>query len=257
MKKNIIAFILFGLLIFLVFALFQRQRNETDPSNALRAENHPGILPSPSAHLENSAAEAAVQLVPRTAKTDPNTLHSSPRSEYVWHTQPTSKGAIKNLKGEVIFQATEELPFISMRSKTGISRVVIVSGNRNAFVIDPETKQRTALPKQPPGDGTKGFETWEWINNNTLIAEYHVQAMGGDGKPVGCCEGHSIAQTKLYAYNLNTNTLVEVALPKPLKGTAFTIGRVASDGSIEVVQASNHLSGGNQVGWFEIATNQK
>lgn len=221
-------------------------------ANALPASNSPVSEPK----SQPSAAVAEVVLVPRKVSDDPGETTSAPRPEYVWYTQPTSKGAIKNSKGEIIFQATDELPFVSMRSRANVSQIVIVSGNRNAFVIDPETKQRVALPKQPPEEGAKGFETWEWIDDNTLLAEYHVQAKGPDGKSVSCCQGHGIAETRLYAYNLKSNALVRVALPKQLEGTAFSIGRIAGDGSFEVATSSNHLTDGKRVGWFNLNANK-
>jgi hypothetical protein len=112
------------------------------------------------------------------------------------------------------------------------------------------------LPKQPPEEGAKGFETWEWIDDNTLLAEYHVQAKGPDGKSVSCCQGHGIAETRLYAYNLKSNALVRVALPKQLEGTPFSIGRIADDGSLEVATPSNHLTDGKRIGWFDLTANK-
>ena len=123
-------------------------------------------------------------------------------------------------------------------------------------MIDPETKQCVVLPKQPPGEGAKGFETWEWIDNNTLLAEYHVPANGPGGKPVSCCQGHGIAETGLYAFNLKSNALVRVDLPKQLEGTAFSIGRIAEDGSIEVATLSNHLTDGRRLGWFDLTADK-
>lgn len=195
---------------------------------------------------------ANVTLMPRKEIADPpDEIISISNPEYVWYTRPTSTGAIKNSKGEIIFQASNELPFISMRSNVNVSKIVIISGNRNAFVIDPETKQQVALPKQPPEEGAKGFDTWEWLDNNTLLAEYSVPREGNENS-VSCCQGHQIAETRLYAYNLKSNTLIEVALPKQLKGTVFSIGRVAADGSVEVSSKSNHLDEGKRVGWFKI-----
>lgn len=226
--------------------------SEPPAVKALPASSSP--VPQPKSQPAASVAE--VVLVPCKASNEPGEIASAPRPEYVWYTQPTSKGAIKNSKDEVIYQATEELPFVSMRSRANVSQVVIVSGNRNAFVIDPETKQRVALPKQPPEEGAKGFESWEWIDNNTLLAEYHVLAKGPDGKSVSCCQGHGIAETRLYTYNLKSNTLVRVALPKHLEGTAFSIGRIADDGSLEVATPSNHLTDGKHVGWFNLTANK-
>lgn len=206
---------------------------EDDPSMGGKSDTTsepPAVKPLPASRSPVSqpkskppASVAEVVLVPRKQSGDPDKITSAPHPDFVWY-KPTSRGAIKNSKGEIIFQATDKMPCVSLRSRPRISQVVIISANRNAFVIDPETKQRVALPKQPPEAGAKGFETWEWIDNNTLLAEYHVQAKGPDGKSVSCCQGHGIAETRLYAYNLKSNALVRVALPKQLEGTALALG---------------------------------
>jgi hypothetical protein len=263
MNKRTILVVGCGLLLLIYLMLYRPDKGDPNmgnkpgttgappAANASPANNSPVFQPG----SQPSAADAEVVLVPRKAINDPDETTSAPHPDYIWY-KPTSGGAIKNSKGEIIFQATGKMPFVSMRSRVGISQIVIVSANRNAFVIDPETKQRVALPKQPPEEGAKGFETWEWIDDNTLLAEYHVQAKGPDGKSVSCCQGHGIAETRLYAYNLKSNALVRVALAKQLEGTPFSIGRIADDGSLEVATPSNHLTDGKRIGWFDLTANK-
>jgi hypothetical protein len=261
MNKGIIAAVACGLLLLICLVPYR-------PGNAkLGTMDKPGItsappvvtaLPAgnpPATQPKNQTSSVNAVLVPRNGSTEPDEITSAPHPDFVWY-KPTSRGAIKNSKGEIIFQATDIMPCVSLRSRPGISQIVIISANRNSFVIDPETKQRVALPKQPPEEGAKGFETWEWIDNNTLLAEYHVQAKGPDGKSVSCCQGHGIAETRLYAYNLKSNALVRVALPKQLEGAAFSIGRIAGDGSFEVATSSSHLTDGKRVGWFNLNANK-
>lgn len=263
MKKGIIVVIGCGLLLLICLMLYRPGKDEPsmgDKSGATSAPPAVNALPaniSPVSQPKSqpSAADAEVVLVPRKAINDPDETTSAPHPDYIWY-KPTQRGAIKNSKGEIIFQATDEMPIVAICSRANISQIVIESANRNAFVIDPETKQRVALPKQPPEEGAKGFETWEWIDNNTLLAEYLVMAKGPDGKSVSCCQGHGIAETRLYAYNLKSNALVRVALPKQLEGTAFSIGRIAGDGSLEVATLSNHLTDGKRVGWFDLTANK-
>jgi|GEM_PF-5787783 len=262
MKKGIIVVMGCGLLLLICITLYRPGKDELGTMGKPGITSAPPVvtaLPSskpPVTQPKNQTPAVDIVLVPRSGSVEPDEITSAPRPEYVWYTQPTSKGAIKNSKGEIIFQATDELPFVSMRSRANVSKIVIIAGNGNAFVIDPETKQRVALPKQPPEAGAKGFETWELIDNNTLLGEYHVQAKGPDGKSVSCCQGHGIAETRLYAYNLKSNALVRVALPKQLEGTAFSIGRIAGDGSFEVATSSNHLIDGKHVGWFNLNANK-
>lgn len=260
MNKKLIASVVFGLLFLICFILYPQGWDDSKiadkapiaSASPVSASLTAKSVPTARSSNESDNADAEFELLALTSKSEPAEITDPPRQEYVWYTQPTSKGAIKNSKGDVIFQATDELPFVSMRSKASVSQVVIISANRNAFLIDPETKQSVTLPKQPPVDGAKGFETWEWINNDTLLAEYHVATKGQEGKPVNCCQGHSIAETKLYSYNLKSKALSRVVLPKLLEGTAFSVGNVASDGSIEVVTATNHLTDGKRVGWFKL-----
>lgn len=260
MNKKLIVSIVFGFLFLFCLRLYRSGQEDVDKvseppiASAAPIRTAPSTNDKPVAWLanENEIAEAEFELLALDSKSEPAEVTSASRPEYIWYTQPTSKGAIKNPKGEVIFQATDELPFVTMRSKASVSQVVIISANRNAFLIDPETKQSVALPKQPAEKGAKGFETWEWIDNNTLLAEYHVAAKAQEGKPVNCCQGHSIAETRLYSYNLKANALSRVALPKLLEGTAFSVGSVASDGSIEIATATNHLTDGKRVGWFKL-----
>lgn len=263
MKNGIIVVMGCGLFLLIFLMLYLPDKDEPKMEDKSGTTSAPpvandlptNISPVSQPKTQHSTAGTKVVLAPRKPSDDPDEIISAPRPEYVWYTHPSSRGAINNPKGEVIFQATDELPFVSMRSRADVSQVVVISTNRNTFVIDPETKQRVALPKQPPEEGAKGFETWEWIDNNTLLAEYHVQAKGPDGKSVSCCQGHGISETRLYAYILKSNVLVRVALPKQLEGTAFSIGRIAGDGSLEVATPSNHLTDGKRVGWFDLISN--
>jgi hypothetical protein len=258
MNNRTIIIVTCGLLLLICVTLYNSSKDEPVTIVKLGNTSSPPSMtdstasPQPVSQPKSQSSDAEVEMVPRKVNSEPREITSESRPEYVWYTQPTSKGAIKNSKGEIIFQATDELPFVSMRSRTNVSNIVIISGNRNVFVIDPETKQRVALPKQPPEEGAKGFETWEWIDNNTLLAEYHVLKKGLDGKSVSCCQGHGIAETRLYVYNLESNELVRVGLPKQLEGAAFNIGRIAGDGSIEVSTPSNHLTDGKRLGWFNL-----
>jgi hypothetical protein len=186
----------------------------------------------------------------------PEDQETTPHPDFVWYTSPSSNCAIKNSKGDILFQATDEIPFSSLRSKAGVPFIVVVSGNRNAFVIDIVTKEIVKLPTAPPEIGMKGFETWKLIDEKTLLGLYYVPTLKPDGKPVGCCEGHNIAETKLYAYNLKSKSMGEVVLPKSLRGTVFSIGRIANDGSVEIVGATTHLGEGGDIGWFNLSAHE-
>jgi len=201
-------------------------------------------------------APSKVALLSKVGIIKPEDQETTPHPDFVWYTSPTSNGTIKDSKGDILFQATDEMPFSSLRSKAGVPFIVVVSGNRNAFVIDMVTKEQVKLPTTPPGIGMKGFETWKLIDDKTLLGLYYVPTLKPDGKPVGCCEGHNIAETKLYAYNLKSKTMAEVVLPKALKGTAFSVGRIANDGSVEIVGATTHLGEAGDIGWFNLSTHE-
>lgn len=265
MKKRFTAIVFVGVLILLIVALFWRIDREA-PASVQPAANQQSqtsaqlrqaseIVAKPTTQSEISE-DGELALIAKVGIIKPEDQETTPHPDFVWYTSPTSSGTIKNSKGEILFQATEDIPFSSLRSKAGVPFIVVVSGNRIAFVIDIVTKEQVQLPTTPPGKGMKGFENWKWIDGETLLGYLYVRALAPDGKPVGCCEGHNIAETKLYAYNIKSKSMAEVVLPKALKGTAFSVGRIANDGSVEIVGATTHLGGGGDIGWFNLSTHK-
>lgn len=264
MNKKSLIFSLVALLLFISVVMLRHgllkdvtsERHHTIESHSAIDVAHEGESTYGNHGEKNFTGDILISLIPKSTPSDPSEIISLPKPEYTWYTQPTSKGAIKNSMGEIIFQATDELPFVSVRSRIDIPQILVVSGNRNVFLIDPQTKEKTVLPKQPSINKAKGFETWEWIDNRTLVAEYHVPVEGVEGNPVSCCQGHSTSETKLYTYSLPSRILSEVVLPDNLKGTPFNLGRVGRDGSIEILSSTNHLSDGEQIGWFNLSAHQ-
>lgn len=259
-----IVFVIAGILILVCYILCRpggggsggHSRRET--ADRPRTLNEPAESGSSLARTNRQAATAGVEpaLVPCKEGIDPDQIISAPHPDFVWYTQPTSKGAIMNSKGETIFQATDELPFVSMRSRAGVSQVVIFSVNRHAFVVDLETKQKVALPGQPPLDGAKGFENWELVDDATLLGEYHVPEESGRGESHGGGHEDRISESKLYVFNIPSGKLAEVSLPAQLQGTPFSIGRMANGAMIEIVAISNHLAEGESLGWFNLTVDK-
>jgi hypothetical protein len=267
MKRRFTYIVFVGALVLMIFTLFLWTDREP-PATVQNTANPQDRTSASSRQASEVAAEPTTQpeivedapsevaLIAKVGRIKPEDQETTPHPDFVWYTSPTSNGTIKDSKGGILFQATDEMPFSSLRSKTGVPFIVVVSGNRNAFVIDMVTKEQVKLPTTPPGIGMKGFETWKLIDDKTLLGLYYVPTLKPDGKPVGCCEGHNIAETKLYAYNLKSKSMAEVVLPKALKGTAFSVGRIANDGSVEIVGATTHLGGGGDIGWFNLSTHK-
>jgi|GEM_PF-2462863 len=244
----------------LLFYLFFKKRQETLSTDTIAL--HPVLVSLDKETINNlktlnatrsSTNQIKLTLLPKMGITDEVEERNKPNPDYVWYTAPTTKGSVKNTKGEVVFQASEELPMLVLKSRGGIENILIISSNRNAFVINPNTSLRLSLPQQPPGFEMKGFETWELIDNETLIAEYNVRYSIMNGNRVNCCRGHDIKETKLYSFNLRSRELTEVDLPNSLKGTAFTISGVANDGAVALIPVSTHLKSGSDTNWFYLS----
>lgn len=267
MKRRFTYIVFVGLFILIIVTLILKidretsaaDQNPTNPKGKSSARLHQGskVATKHSTRTETAKdASSEVTLIAKVGIINPEEQEPTSHPDFVWYTSPNSTGAVKNSKGEILFQATDEIPFSSLRSKAGVPFIVVVSGNRIAFVIDIVTKEQVKLPTTPPGIGMKGFETWEWIDGETLLGLYYVPTLKTDGKTVGCCEGHNIAETKLYAYNIKSKSMAEVVLPKALKGKAFSVGRIANDGSVEIVGATTHLGEGGDIGWFNLSTHK-
>lgn len=69
---------------------------------------------------------------------------------------------------------------------------------------------------------------------------------------MNCCEGHNVARTKLYSFDVTTQRLAEVAMPSEVKQPVVNVMEVSSDGHVHLVHEEPHGGAEQDLGWFKI-----
>lgn len=157
-----------------------------------------------------------------------------------------TRGSIRDAEGGVIWRASEDNPVFSISISPNDARIVAGAGDGNAYVITSDGEKLMDLPQFPPGKDMLGLGNWVWLDNERLLGESGVQKFDEHGRPVGCCQGHNVSESRFYVYDLRTNQMEEMQLPENLREKAVSIGKVLKTGELQLGHE------GDGFGWYQV-----
>lgn len=160
-------------------------------------------------------------------------------------------GKVVDRQGHVLMESGKEIGILGVEVGPDKQHVLVEGGSAVNFVLNPATGQKLQLPLTPPGANMLGFG-WRWIGKTKLLGESGVQAFNAKGAPMNCCEGHNVAQTKLYVYDVTTQKLAEVSMPSKVTQPVVNVVDVSSDGHVHLVHEVPHVGSQQDLGWFKI-----
>lgn len=158
-----------------------------------------------------------------------------------------TRGSIRDQEGKLIRRATPESPAFGITISPNERLIWVDGGSRKSYIINAQGEEIALLPKTPPGKDMLGFGKWVWLDNNRLLGESGVQNFDENGKPIGCCQGHNMSESRFYVYDLRTNKMEEMRLPKNLRGKVVSIGKVLKTGELQLGHE------GDGFGWYQVA----
>lgn len=161
-------------------------------------------------------------------------------------------GRVVDQNGRVLIESGKEIGILGVAVSPNQQMVLVEGGDAVNFVLTPSTGSKIKLPVYPPGANMLGFGAWHWISENKLLGESGVQALNAKGAPMNCCEGHNVAQTKLYVYDVTTQKLAEVTMPSKATQPVVNVVDVSSDGHVHLVHEVPHVGTQQDLGWFKI-----
>ncbi len=160
-------------------------------------------------------------------------------------------GKVVDREGRVLMESGEEIGILGVEVGPDRQHILVEGGSAVNFVLNPTTGQKLKLPLTPPGANMLGFG-WRWIGETKLLGESGVQAFNTKGAPMNCCEGHNVAQTKLYVYDVTTQKLAEVTMPNKVTQPVVNVVDVSNDGHVHLVHEVPHVGTQQDLGWFKI-----
>jgi hypothetical protein len=159
-------------------------------------------------------------------------------------------GRVVDREGRVVMDSGKEIGILGVAVGPDGKHVLIEGGDAINYVLSPSTGEKIQLPVYPPGTNMLGFGTWNWINETKLLGVSGVQSLDEKGVPVQ--EDNNVAQTKLYVYDLTTQSLAEVPLPSEVSHLVVNIAEVSPDGHVHLMDEAPHRATEQDLGWFEI-----
>lgn len=162
-----------------------------------------------------------------------------------------TSGRVVDRQGRVVMNSGKEIGILGVEIGPDKEHVLIKGGDTVNFVLNPATGLKLPLPLTSPGSNMICFG-WHWIGNTKLLGDSGVQALNAKGVPMSCCEGHNVAQTKLYVYDITTRKLAEVTMPAKVTQPVVNVLDVSSDGHVHLAHEVPHLGTQHDLGWFKI-----
>ncbi|MFM2168254.1 MAG: hypothetical protein RIS79_2625 [Verrucomicrobiota bacterium] len=162
-----------------------------------------------------------------------------------------TSGRIIDRQGRVLMDSGKEIGILGVEVGPDKEHVLVKGGDAVNFVLNPATGLKLKLPLTPPGANMLGFG-WHWIGKTKLLGDSGVQAFNAKGTPINCCEGHNVAQTKLYVYDVTTQKLAEVNMPSKVTQPVVNVVDVSSDGHVHLVHEVPHVGTQQDLGWFKV-----
>jgi hypothetical protein len=142
--------------------------------------------------------------------------------------------AIRNKEGNIIRKGSEDDWVFSISASPSEKFIVVGAGDGNAYVIDSSGDKIIDLPQCPPGANMLGMGDWYWLSDEKLLGTSGLQRYDSDGKLISCCGGDNISESKMYAYDMNNNTMNELRLPESIAGKVLKVLQIKKSGVIQV-----------------------
>jgi hypothetical protein len=159
-----------------------------------------------------------------------------------------TQGSIRDQAGKTIWRATEELPVYSISTSPDDRKIVVGAGDGKAYIISNEGEKIADLPQFPRGRKMLGLGNWVWLGNDRLLGESGVQELDANGKPIACCGGHNVSESRFFVYDLQTSKLEEIQLPEKLRGKVVSMGKVLKTGELQFGHA------GDEPAWYQVTS---
>lgn len=153
-----------------------------------------------------------------------------------------TRGSIRDGKGKLIWRATTENPVYSISISPDDKHIVVGAGDGNAYIVSSKGQKIVDLPQVPPGQDMLGLGNWIWFENNRLLGESGVQRFDENGKLVTCCGGDNVSESRFYVYDLLTDEMNEMQLPKELRGKVLSIEKVLKTGEFQFIHKGDKPS---------------
>ena len=154
---------------------------------------------------------------------------------------------IRDQVGTLIHRGTKESPVYSISISPNEQLMWVNGGDVKSYIMNTKGEEVVNFPIVPPGQDVLMFGNWVWLDNNRLLGESGVQNFDENGKPIGCCQGHNMSESRFYVYDLRTNKMEEMQLPENLQGKVVTVGKVLKTGELQLGHE------GDGFGWYQVA----
>lgn len=256
-RPLILALILAALLAFILFTLQKgetplietqtsTQRGSRKSAHLLLTEKASSASQSP-AKLLSLVEMMEAKYVPDHAV--PTRSRENPQFQFIGN---DAVGRVVDQNGKVLIESGKEIAILGIAIGPASKRLLVAGGDAINFILTPSENQKLKLPVYPPGANMLGFGSWHWISETKLLGVSGVQALNAKGTPVNCCEGHNVAQTKLYVYDVIAQQLAEVALPSKVTQSVVNVTEVSPDGHVHLFHEEPHVGTEQDLGWFKI-----
>jgi hypothetical protein len=129
--------------------------------------------------------------------------------------------------------------------------VLVQGGDGKNLILDPVTGKRLLLPRQPPNENMFAFGSWNWLDDDTVIAASGEKLSTQEAQSRANREEPGARRTRLYLYKISGQRLTEVQLPIDFAAKVFLVTQVSPDGYIHVVNADAKAALAD-LGWFKV-----
>lgn len=157
-------------------------------------------------------------------------------------------GRVVDRRGRIILESSKEIGIFGVSVSPDKKKILVRGGDSGTIVMDPLTGRKIRLPSYPPEPEVLFIGDWRWIGPDSVFGSSGIQAFDDKGAPIKCCEGHNIARTKFYVYDIIAGVLSEVVTTDVVKETLVNAVEVVSDGYIHLLDEKS----GRDLGWFKV-----
>lgn len=256
-RPLLIALILVVLVVAILLCIPDKQAPLTEPEtvSGRTSKEEPQPKPADASTVSDPAASGSLPQVTMTAveyKIDPFALNREREDPPFEFRGGAGTGRVIDRQGNVLLESGEDIGIFGAVVSPDKKKVFVKGGDATNLVLEPSTGRKIMLPSTPPGANMLGLGDWHWIGPNEIFGSSGVQAFNDKGEPVNCCEGHNVAQTKFYTFNLLTEKLSEVIMPSTVTQPVVNAVEVMSDGHIHLLHEEPHEGVAQDLGWFKI-----